>query len=244
MHLTSSPSIALVWPPLASSLSLDFSSLGPPPSTPWLVKFCSDLFHLCVFLLPSPFSVLVACQGLPHFSPPRHPSTPSRPLQTPHTPTPPRSQHSHDAFGRWPRTSPLASLLFARWDRPCRSAALTTPKPFPQSHQKTSPNSPGRVSLSASPSRPRPGSSRPQGPSRPPLQTRSAGWAGSRGRTAAKRESGQSLTRGPPRAGGSWTQSPTSGPFPGPGHALPQVPALPVSTAHTPGPQSIHRVDI
>lgn len=203
-------------PPLASSLSLVLSSLGPPPSTPWLVKFCSDLFHLCVFLLPSPFSVLVACQDLPRFSPPRHPSTPSRPLQTSHTPTPPRSQHSHDAFGRWPRTSPLASLLFARWDRPCRSAALTTPKPFPLSHQKTSPNSPGRVSLSASPSRPRPGSSRPQGPSCPPLQTRSAGWAGSRGRTAAKRESGQSLTRGPPElaeAGlrGTWGPRPWGG---------------------------------
>lgn len=155
---------------------------GPPPTDRSLVRLCSELFHLCVFLLLPPFSaLLVACQSLPGlvFFPPRHPSTHSRPLQTTHPPTSSCLQHSHDDFRRWPRTSPLASLLSARWDRPRRSAALATPKPFPLSHQKTSPNSPGRVCLSASPSRPRPGSSRPQGPSRrlpyrPPLQPEDA----------------------------------------------------------------------
>lgn len=54
-------------PPLPPrSLWSSLSSLGPPPTVPWLVRLCSDLFHLCVFLLPPPFSaLLVTCQGLP-----------------------------------------------------------------------------------------------------------------------------------------------------------------------------------
>lgn len=161
----------------------------------------------------SPFLCSSSClpRSLRFFFSPRHPSTHSRPLQTPHPPTPSCSLHSHDAFRRWPRTSPLASLLFARWDRPRRSAALATPKPFPLSHQKTSPNSPGRVSLSASPSRPRPSSSRPQGPSRrlpysPPLQTRSAGWASSLRTHSCEEGVRAGLDPRTPRAGGSWTQ--------------------------------------
>lgn len=215
VHLTSSPSIVPECPPpFTSPLSLVLPFLSRSSSSHSLVRLCSDLFHLCVFLLPPPFStLLVTCQGLPSFffllDP--DPSIHSRPLQTPHTSTPPRSQHSHDAFRRWPRAIPLASLLFAPWELRRRSAALATPKPFPLSHQKTSPNSPGRVSLSASPSRPRPGSSWPQGPSRlllsrPPLQTRSAGWAGSLRTHSCEEGVRAGLDPRTPRAGGSWTQ--------------------------------------
>lgn len=75
-------------PPPPRSPRSSLSSLGPPPTVPWLVRLCSDLFHLCVFLLPPSFSVLlVNGQGLPGFFFLLDPSTHSRPLQT-HTPPP------------------------------------------------------------------------------------------------------------------------------------------------------------
>lgn len=55
-------------PPFTSPLSLVLPFLSRSSSSHSLVRLCSDLFHLCVFLLPPPFStLLVTCQGLPSF---------------------------------------------------------------------------------------------------------------------------------------------------------------------------------
>lgn len=206
-------------PPLASPLSLVLPFLSRSSSDRSLVGQALFLPLPPVRLFPaSPF--LCSSSYLPRS--PRFVcfflldlSTHSRPLQTPHTPTPPRSQHSHNAFRWWPRTSPLASLLFARWNLPRRSEALATPKPFPRcltrkpalTRQGASPCLPPLPGPAPAPPGPRgPPSSPPaRPPACPPLQTRSAGWAGSLRTHSCEEGVRAGLDPRTPRAGGSWT---------------------------------------